>query len=106
MAGLPPNYFLPPGHPAWHQALMAQQQAQIAAQVQAQAQAQAQAVAQVNNGGFLLLKRKLSLSIIRVMHHRLNQPRQPPLPKSMPRLNPRHPAGQVRPRDHREHHRP
>jgi hypothetical protein len=33
MAGLPPFNFLPPGHPAWHQAMMAQQQAQIAAQV-------------------------------------------------------------------------
>ena len=33
MSGLPPYQFLPPGHPAWHQALMAQQQAQIAAQV-------------------------------------------------------------------------
>ena len=34
MSGLPPYQFLPPGHPAWHQALMAQQQAQIAAQVE------------------------------------------------------------------------
>ena len=33
MSGLPPYQFLPPGHPAWQQALMAQQQAQIAAQV-------------------------------------------------------------------------
>lgn len=46
MSGLPPYQFLPPGHPAWHQALMAQQQAQIAAQVQAQAQQAAQVVAQ------------------------------------------------------------
>ena len=62
MSGLPPYQFLPPGHPAWHQALMAQQQAQIAAQVEsrpffwerrknrtfpAQVQAQAQQAAQV-----------------------------------------------------------
>ena len=46
MAGLPPYQFLPPGHPAWHQAMMAQQQAQLAAQYHAQAQAQAQAMAQ------------------------------------------------------------
>jgi len=46
MSGLPPYQFLPPGHPAWQQALMAQQQAQIAAQVQAQAQQAAQVVAQ------------------------------------------------------------
>ena len=46
MAGLPPYQFLPPGHPAWHQAMMAQQQAQLAAQYHAQAQAQAMAQAQ------------------------------------------------------------
>ncbi len=43
MAGLPPYQFLPPGHPMWAQAMMAQQQAQLAAQAQAQAVAQAQA---------------------------------------------------------------
>ena len=41
MAGLPPYQFLPPGHPMWAQAMMAQQQAQLAAQAQAVAQAQA-----------------------------------------------------------------
>ena len=43
MAGLPPYQFLPPGHPMWAQAMMAQQQAQLAAQALAQAVAQAQA---------------------------------------------------------------
>ena len=41
MSGLPPFGFLPPGHPAWAQAMMVQQQAQLAAQAQAMAQAQA-----------------------------------------------------------------
>lgn len=41
MAGLPPYQFFPPGHPAWAQAMMVQQQAQLAAQAQAMAQAQA-----------------------------------------------------------------
>ena len=49
MSGLPPYQFLPPGHPAWHQAMMAQQQAQLAAQFHAQALAQAQAMAQVTS---------------------------------------------------------
>ena len=51
MAGLPPFHpggFMPPGlhpgHPAWAQAMIAQQQAQLA-QAQAQAQAQAAQVA-------------------------------------------------------------
>ena len=47
MAGLPPYQFLPPGHPGWAQAVIAQQQAHLAAQAQAQAQAQAVAQAQV-----------------------------------------------------------
>ena len=47
MAGLPPYQFLPPGHPAWAQAMIAQQQAAQHAQLaQAQAQAQAQAAVQ------------------------------------------------------------
>ena len=46
MAGIPPYQFLPPGHPAWQQAMLAQQQAQLAAQAQAQAVAQGQAMAQ------------------------------------------------------------